>query len=165
MDEDKAMSRFRKSRFIGKIWPESVLKESLHYFRYERSIKNLFASEYRAKEYYEWDELHNILGQTSLTTLPLWMLGTTQKELDIANRKIGNKRYASQAELLLSLQDISGRNFDKAVQHLENYFETAPKDNAIKKYPLYIFTLCMAGQTEKAEKVADTIAPLLGNGE
>ena len=93
------------------------------------------------------------------------MLGTIQKELAIANRKTRDKRYASQTELLLSLQAISERNFNKDVQHFENYFETAPKGEAIKKYPLYIFTLCMAGQIEKAENAIDTIAPLLGNSD
>ena len=62
------------------------------------------------------------------------MLGTIQKELAIANRKTRDKRYASQTELLLSLQAISERSFNKAVQHFENYFETAPNGEAIKKY-------------------------------
>jgi hypothetical protein len=93
------------------------------------------------------------------------MLGTTQQELAIAARKSGDRRYASQTELLLSLQAISERSFNKALKHFENYIETAPREKAINKYPLYIFTLCMAGQTDKAEKAADAIAPLLSNND
>lgn len=165
MDEKGAMERFRKSTFIQRRWPRLLVGESLLYFPFETSIKNLLASEYRSKEDYEWDTLHSILTRTSLKTLPLWMMGTTQRELEIAAGKTGDKKYAPYVELLFSLQEISNRNYTVAIQHFEKYFEIAPKDKSVQKYPHYLFTLCLAGQTEKASRIAEEVAPLLGNSE
>ena len=165
MDEKDAMERFLKSTFIQRIWPGPLVGESLLYFRFEISIKNLLASEYRSKEAYEWDTLHSLLTRTSLKTLPLWMLGTTRRELEIAAGKTGDKKYVPDVELLFTLQEISERNYTAAIQHFEKYFETAPKDKSVQKYPLYLLTLCLAGQTEKAGRIAAEVAPLLGYGE
>jgi spermidine synthase len=165
MDEKGAMERFRKSTSMQRVWPGPLVGESLLYFRFETPIKNLLASEYRSKEDYEWDALHSVLTRTSLKTIPLWMMGTTRRELEIAADKVGDKRYASDVELLFTLQEISERNYTAAIQHFEKYFEAAPKDKSVQKYPLYLFALCLAGQTEKAGQIAEMVAPLLGDGE
>ena len=93
------------------------------------------------------------------------MLGTTRRELEIAAGKTGDKKYVPDVELLFTLQETSERNYTAAIQHFEKYFETAPKDKSVQKYPLYLLTLCLAGQTEKAGRIAAEVAPLLGYGE
>jgi predicted membrane-bound spermidine synthase len=165
MEESGTRERFLKSDFIERMWPEPVLKESLQYFDYQRMIKDIFLPYYRQTGSYELNDLYNVLTRTLLRTLPLWMLHTTQKELEIADVLRMEGKFTGKIESLMFISEISERNYGKAIRHMETYLSSASEEESLQAYPMYIFTLCMDAQTRKAEKVANEVAPLLGSGD
>jgi hypothetical protein len=161
MDEHETMSRFLRSSFVRKMWPASLIDASVPYFRYERLIKQLTAPGYSTNHDDPWNDLREIVTQSPLTTLPLWMLGTNHQELEIARRKDLDGGYAPQAELLLSEGSIAERQFGDATRHLERFLQIAPTyRRSAEIYQLYVFALCLDGQQAKADAVVKSVTTL-----
>jgi spermidine synthase len=78
MDENDRLARFKDSKFIADIWPPEIAAGTPPYFRYEGMIKNYFT----LRNYPAMDPLppiaavDEVLTNTSLETLPLWLLDT-----------------------------------------------------------------------------------------
>jgi predicted membrane-bound spermidine synthase len=165
MDEERATQRFQRSKFIARMLPAEVRMRGISYFSVQRSIKNVLIPEYREQEYYEWEDLYRVLTRTSLRTLPLWMMGTSQKGVEIARKQAATGKYQKEAELLLIVSAISNRNYNDAVQRLKKYTADISREESAGIYAMYIFTLCMAGETNRAEDVSRDVMPILGNSE
>ena len=93
---------------------------------------------------------YKVLSGTNLKTLPLWMMGTTTKEIKIA----GTHEDHATTELSSFTSYISERNYKDAVRHMEAYLDSSTVEASRKAYPIHLFSLCMAGQKEKAERMA-----------
>ncbi len=100
-----------------------------------------------------------MLTETSLETLPLWLLGSdadAQTAVDVLAKQAS---YGAQVELELALRSLSAREYRSALEHLEAYLAAGDVSPAIRNLHLYLL-----GQNGRGAEAAARIASLQGRG-
>jgi spermidine synthase len=150
-DEAASRERFRRSPLIKRLWPERLLTESLPYFEFQDMI-NVHFQFNKASRDLGIKNAHSLLTRSSLSTLVLWLLGgNSDVQRIMANAK--PEELAQPAmQLHLGVRLISERNYAAAVEPLSRA-EQVPQllEDAFR---LRIFALCMSGQTDLAQQLA-----------
>jgi len=145
-----ARGRFEKSAWIAARWPKSFRELALGSFGSHRHAREALVRVGR-DEFSPIEALHDVLQNTELETLPLWLMST-----DVDRQRIAKERAAQGVEtpeLLyeLALGALASRDYEKAALLLSRLpqQETAPRQNALRLY-----ALCMAGDVESARREA-----------
>ncbi len=161
MDEDARRARFRDSALIERLWPTDLRVESERYFAVERLIKNHFTGgAYRAAtDPYFWQALDDVLTNTTLTTLPLWLLGSDQASQDIVARRLESEGDSSEYALELARKYTASRDFESALEHAQAYV-MATRDVPLPASNLYLYLLAKNGRAEQARPVLTQLAGL-----
>ena len=128
------------------------------YFEYQHVINGYFDSSFALESRYEWDDLRRVLSETQLTTLPLWLMGSTQREQVIVDRLISEGADTRRFGLIRAKASIAERRYTEAVLRLEAYLQSASGRRDTSVYPLYLFSLCMADQQDRAQELAVTLS-------
>ena len=151
MDEQERLERFRNSELISQLWPAELRKNSEAFFQYERLIKNHFtAGVYqRQSDPFLWEAIDDLLTNSSLTTLPLWLLGSDQGTQDIVASLLEEKGFRDDFALELALKHASERDYEIALQYADIHINTA---NGVSEWAssFYLYLLAkngMAAQT------------------
>jgi hypothetical protein len=78
MDERDRLDRFTHSDFIAQVWPRQLAAQTPPYFRYEGLIKDHFTEGVYppSDPAFLWQSIDEVLADSRLETLPLWLLGT-----------------------------------------------------------------------------------------
>lgn len=161
MDERERLQRFRSSELISRLWPAALRKDSERYFRYERMIKNHFTGgTYRQQaDPYHWDAIDEVLTNTSLTTLPLWLLGSDQDTQDIVAHLSEQSGPRDEFALELARKHTSERDYGTALLHMNNHLTTAEGvSEAASKLHLYL--LARNGMADQAAPIVATLGTL-----
>lgn len=141
MDEQDRLERFRTSEQISRLWPAELRKSSEAFFPYERMIKNHFtAGVYLHKtDPYVWEAIDDVLTNTSLTTLPLWLLGSDQKTQDIVARLMKQDVYHDEFALELARKYTSQRDYATALKYLSDHIAASGNvSESVSGFYLYL---------------------------
>jgi spermidine synthase len=150
MDTDRAREAFARSSLVSALWPRELRSESLGFFHYERLVTEHFAPQYRRENAYFWEDLKLTLTQTSLSTLPLWMLGSSQWEQEILAGFDANTAPSRNTMALKSLGAIARRDYGAAVELLRGYAEVPRQAELSNHQKLFLFALAMDGRWDEA---------------
>jgi hypothetical protein len=120
MDMERARRCFRTSPFIERAWPKGLRERTDRYFEYEVIFDKIFFNEYgrptllsRAIE-----PLHQLLTETELETLPLWLLSTYGDHLSVMDR-VGEQGLRTESLPLLGARALVGKDYDQAARSSE----------------------------------------------
>jgi hypothetical protein len=154
MDEQARIDRFRDSDLIARIWPESMRSASEPYFAYERLIKNYFIGPayITPDDPYAWGVLDDLLTDTTLETLPLWLLGSDADNQRIVEKLVEEEGYRSEFALELARKHAAAREFDTALMYMEDYV-TSTGNVPLWSSNFYLYLLARNGLTERASPV------------
>lgn len=152
IDSTLARRRFEQSIFIRRLWPESLLDDTLPFFDHQDSINRIMWE--GAKPLRDIEDLHSLLKSTSLRRLPLWALGSNdalQRVADSGNDGTGMVEYQ------LGARALAIRNYGAAARYLAESerrgFRTAPVR------PLRAYALSLAGELDAANQLIPDVAP------
>jgi predicted membrane-bound spermidine synthase len=154
MDESQRLERFRNSKFIGQRWPEELRRQSEPYFKYERLIKNhLTGNGYlRPSDTYYWEAVDDLLLNTSLTTLPLWLLGSDRATQEIIDGLLASSDYQSKFALDLARRYTANRDYRAALMYAHDHVTTG-SDVTEWAYRFYLYLLAKNGMSDKAASI------------
>jgi hypothetical protein len=151
MDEAERLERFRNSEQISRLWPAELRKNSEPFFQYERLIKNHFTAGvyYRQTDPYIWEAIDDLLTNTSLTTLPLWLLGSDQNTQNIVAGLLAQEDYRDDFALELARKYASERDYETALRYVNTHIETV-NDMADWTSRFYLYLLAKNGMAAQA---------------
>jgi len=161
MDEQQRLERFRNSELISQLWPSELKKNSEPFFQYERMIKNLFtAGNYRNQaDPYAWEAIDDVLTNTSLTTLPLWLLGSDQGTQDIVASQMEQEVYRDEFLLELARKYTSERDYETALRYVKLHIS---KVNEVSPWAsnFYLYLLAKNGMAAQARPIIENLETL-----
>src|SRR6185295_18312376 len=109
--------------------------------------------------------LDEVLTRTKLRTLPMWLLGSSEQQQRIVDRRVREGRSDAVLDYHLGIRAMVDRNYDAAAEHFRAVQEQRPTD--VQVALRHIYALCLAGRTGDAQAVADSFperARLVGPG-
>ena len=158
MDERERLARFQHSAFIQRVWPRELSARTLPFFHYEGMIKDHFTSGLYppADAPFLWEAIDDVLTNTSLETLPLWLLGTDRDAQRIAAGLARTDRPVGEGVALeLVLGRLARRDYGGALEQFEH---SITGDNlSAGRLSLLLYLL---GKNDKAEDARALIANL-----
>jgi spermidine synthase len=119
MNSNRAAERFATSEFIRRHWPAELIPGTLPYFSYHGLINQRYAPGIDVQAQSSSVTLRQVLAETDLQTLPLWMLGSSYYEQRLVDNVDSDPRYAEAREWGKARRAIAERQFPEALQHLE----------------------------------------------
>jgi hypothetical protein len=130
---------------VARTIPRSIRERALHEFRWQRVVNERIVME---GGNLGQDDLYAVLAESDLVSLPLWLLGSEQREQRIAARA-GSRPGADRVRGIgaLAARDYAGaaRLFRRA---------RAGRGRQPRVVGLEIFALCMAGEIEEASRLS-----------
>jgi hypothetical protein len=144
-DSRTAQQRFAESPLVRRLWPISVTRRTLPYFRF-RTLANMqvFPDDPNALSY-----LDVLLEETELRTAALWMMGSSVDHERIALRQARGDRDPRFARYL-GAKALIERRYELAAEIYAA--DTSSKPTLTE--PLRVFALCKAGRAQEAQRVA-----------
>src|SRR5262249_48205173 len=152
LDPDRARRAFAASPLIRRLWPASLATDTLPFFAAQRILNRVLWE--GARPLAQIDDLHMLLSQTTLTTLPLWLLGSDRVKQRIAEAS-GERTPAT--EYALGLGALSVRNHLRAAAHLGEAERRGLRDPVVRA--LQVYAMCLAGDVATATQLAAGISP------
>ena len=154
MDESQRLERFKNSKLIGKRWPEELRSESERFFTYERLIRNhLTGNAYRRpSDSYSWEAIDYLLTNTSLTTLPLWLLGSDDAVQEIIEGLLESDGYRTEFGLDLARKYTAERDYTTALMYMHDHVTTTGNVTQWASN-FYIYLLAKNGMAEQAAQI------------
>jgi spermidine synthase len=150
LDPVRARKAFEQSPFIQRLWPPTLLQQTLPLFDQRPLINAVMASPTNPLQYIA--ELDDLLTKTNYRMLPLWILGSNKVVQDLADSGddgTGLVEYELGARLLIA----------RSYQAAANYFAAAENRRLHSAWlrPLRIYALCLAGQLQAAERLTAAV--------
>jgi len=154
MEEGGRLERFRNSEQISQLWPAELKKNSEPFFQYERLIKNHFTAGvyHHQTDPYIWEAIDDLLTNTSLTTLPLWLLGSDQDTQDIVASLLEQEGYRDEFALQLARKYASERDYETALRYVNNHIATV-NDVSDWTSRFYLYLLAKNGMAVQTRPV------------
>ena len=140
MDTDRAAESFAGSEFIERHWPPELKSGSLRYFAYQRFINQRYAPGLDRPPPQTTNTLQQLLVDTDLESLPLWMMGSSYYEQRLIDNVASDPSYANVTAWGLARRAIAERRFPDAMQHLESLRAKTDPANATGLDRLYRLT-------------------------
>ncbi len=156
MDENMRLAGFRASPYIDTIWPDELVADVERYFQYEGAIKEYLTSGVygRVDNRQRWEIIDELLTQTSLEVLPLWLLGSDRQRQTIARRQARAGNDDPEVDRALALGALANRDYASALERLDRYM-TARNEIALDTYGVYLYTLARNGRVAEARAFMD----------
>jgi spermidine synthase len=152
MDEGERLGRFTGSSFIEHVWPQEIAAHSPPYFRYDGLIKEHFTDGVYppVAPAFQWKSIDEMLENSSLETLPLWLLGSDWDSQRNARRlgQTGAARLDVAAEL--SLARVAQRDYAGALQILDGPLTAAHGKFSLDHLKLLLYLLGKNGKIDDA---------------
>ena len=150
MDPDRARRAFDRSDFVHRAFPPTLRDQTLASFRWQRWVNALLADDWGDNPGYP--DLHEVIGKTSLRTLPLWMLGSSVEEQRILER---HPLLQSPGALdARAIGALSARRPGEAAIGFRQARDLAGSDQRLRLLSLELYSLCLAADLEAATVVA-----------
>lgn len=162
MEEGQRLEKFSESEQIGRLWPAELRKDAEPFFDYERLIKNHFtAGIYRhPTDPFVWEAIDDLLENTSLKTLPLWLLGSDQDAQNIIASRLEQAGYRDDFAVELARKYTSERDYQTALRYINMHIMTG---NGVSEWAsrFYLYLLAKNGRASQARSI---IAQLESHG-
>ena len=161
MDESQRLERFRNSELINERWPAELRNESERFFLYERLIKNhLTGNAYRnPSDTYSWEAIDDLLTNTSLTTLPMWLLGSDRATQEILEGLLESDGYRSEFALDMARKYTADRDYKTALMYLNDHITTTGEVTQWASN-FYLYLLARNGLAEQAGPIISRLENL-----
>ncbi len=140
-----AAREFDASPFVRSLWPEALFERTRRVFPWQRIVNSRLVYDGGAAT--ERD-LHAVLTETELRTLPLWLLGTEVEEVAFARKAAAGNGATAKAEPIRAFGSLAERDYAAASEWLARARRSDPADARIAS--LEVYALCLAGETERA---------------
>ncbi len=150
LDPTATKERFAASHWVRKLWPAEIHAKSLDYFRWQPVVVDFLSSELGGPDKF-LPILAAIQDETTLQTLPLWVVGTSQRIQELAIRANAAGRKGIRIDLANALGAIAAGDYGKAV----NQANGRPPAR-INRY-LRIYAMGQAGMIEAARQLLLTM--------
>ena len=147
LDPMRARDALEASEYLRRLWPDGLIDATLPYFDHQRVLNRVMWDGGRPLAQIE--DLHWLLTQTPLRTLPLWMLGSDDVRARIAAR--GDDGTGA-AEYARGLTALARRDYPAAVDALASAERQGLVGETIR--PLLVYALCLAGDRDTAAVLA-----------
>jgi predicted membrane-bound spermidine synthase len=141
----RTQRRFAESPLIRDLWPVSVARRTLPYFKYQ-TVANMqiFPDDPNALTI-----IDRLLEETGLRTAALWLTGSSAHHERIVLRRAAGERDARYARYL-GAQALVDRRYSLAAEIYAGDTQSKPTLTE----PLRVYALCKAGRAEEAQAVA-----------
>jgi predicted membrane-bound spermidine synthase len=152
LDPARARQAFASSAFIRRLLPARVIDNTLPYFEHQRVVNRVLWDGGRPLRQIE--QLHWLLMETPLRTLPLWMLGSDYVKERIARRRdvgTGGPIYTR------GLSALASRDYPGAAAAFEEAERRGFPSEASR--PLRAYALSLAGRLPTARDLAVGVQP------
>jgi spermidine synthase len=152
LDTRRTREHFQTSPYIRERWPGALALRTLPDFELQAIINRVMWE--GGHPLAQIEELHKVLTETRLRTLPLWILGSDEVKQRIAEsaaERTGPVEYAR------ALRAISGRDFNAAVLLLAHAEQLGLEAPAVR--PLLVYALIMSDRVEEARQLARASRP------
>jgi spermidine synthase len=152
MDERDRLARFNGSAFIAQVWPLEIAARTPPYFRYEGMIKDHFThGVYPPVEpVFSLESVDEVLANSPLETLPLWLLGTDRDIQQNAQRLAPPDAEQPDAALELAMGRLAQRDYAGALQILEGSMSRAGGKVSAGRLSLLMYLLAKNGRADDA---------------
>ncbi len=147
LDVRRARDAFTASSFIRALWPATLIERTLPYFEAQAALNRVYWEGGRPLR--QLDELHAVLGTTTLRTLPLWILGSDDVKQRIA--EAGGENGGA-TEYARALRALSGRDYAGAAQWFDRAARSGMDVQTLR--PLRAYAFLRSGQFEPARQLA-----------
>jgi len=145
IDPARGRDAFVSSRFVRGLWPADMIEKSAPFFTWQRLINRNFWE--GGKPLMQIEDLHAVLTQTTLRTLPLWILGSDDVKEEIAER---SKTKNAETEYARGLRALAGRDYNGAAAAFLQTEQQGLRAPTIRA--LLVYSLCMANQFDEARQ-------------
>ena len=161
MDEAERLQRFRASVLVDRLWPEELKEASEPFFRYEQLIKAYFTGGAYASQSdpYLWDAIDDTLTNTTLETLPLWLLGSDPDNYRIIASLLERDGYRVEYAPELARSFAAQRDFETALMYMEDYVN-ASGEVSLWASNFYLYLLAKNGLADRSRPVIAQLAAL-----
>ncbi len=161
LDEGLRVGRFEESALIRRLWPADLRAEATSFFGYERLIRHYFTggTYRRGNDPYRWEAIDHLLNESSLTTLPLWLLGSDHDTQAIVSRLLERDGYRDEFALELARRYTAERDFELALSYA-NAHVTARAEVSLPASNLYLYLLARNGMIDRAWSKIDELSGL-----
>jgi hypothetical protein len=149
-DVEAAERQFRVSEFVARFWPASLREDTLGNFRWQRIINRVLS--YDGEGGVVEQDLYDVLTESSLRTLPLWILGSKVEEQRIVEGLSGRRAERPGVQKVRGIGALADREYRRAVRSFVR--ASAGLESAPRLVALEIFALCMAGEVGEATVLA-----------
>lgn len=152
IDPLRARTAFHSSSLVRRLWPDGLIAKTHAFFDVQRVINRVIWE--GGNPLRQIEDLHAVLTQTSLRTLPLWIMGT-----DEIKERIAEASTDGSGEVLYAraLRAISVRGYRAAAEWLVEAERRGFRGQNTR--PLLAYTLAMAGDVQAAALLAGPAAP------
>jgi spermidine synthase len=140
-------SRFAGSPSVSRIWPPGLKERTLAYFKWEELQDYLQKSRFP-----DFERIHRVCTQSKLRTPLVWVLRSDRDYGRAAAQSEPEIRRQPLPQYHLGVHALADRDYSRAADHLLRTLG-APGMRRID-LTLCLYSLCMAGRTEEAEKIA-----------
>jgi predicted membrane-bound spermidine synthase len=152
LDTDRARQAFESSPFVRRLFLPSFVADTLPWFAVQAVVNRVIWEGGRPQRLIE--DLDAVLTQTSLPTLPLWMLGSDAVKQRIASHS-GDRGGA--VEYAKGLERLSARDYAGAASRLALAEQHGLREPEVRA--LLVYALCRAGNVAGAARLASGIEP------
>jgi hypothetical protein len=153
LDTEAAALRFGSSPFIKRLWPPALIEKTKARFSQQKIINLTLNKRFQEKRYNPYQDLRFVLNETSLQTLPLWLLGKRPQGIEIVEKQYAAGERSPYIFFYKASAALSRRDYASATQLLDIYFEKTQRPTSIQSARLYIFSLCMDNRRAEANQL------------
>ena len=146
MDDIKAESRFRQSRWIPHWWPARLREATLPYF----SLQPLLNNQLRLSQIESIALAEALMSQVPLYTPALWLLDSDVAEQQRLDALLKTESYRPDFGYALGVRALLARDFNTAAGFFLDAMAIEPRRAVLPAY----YSLCRSGQIVLAREVA-----------
>jgi predicted membrane-bound spermidine synthase len=143
IDPARARRAFASSPFVRRLWPERVFESTLPYFDHQAVVNQVLWEGGRPLRQIE--SLHQLLTETPLRTLPLWMLGSDYVRERIA---LGRDDGTGALAYARGLSALASRDYPGAAAAFAEADRRGLQAEPLR--PLRVYALCLADRCDAA---------------
>jgi spermidine synthase len=149
LDVAKARERFVASPLVGAAWPPALRERTLAWFDLQRIVNEVTAPALaQGGVYAHMRDLHRSVAGSSLRSLPLWLLGTSDDELAIVAGRVARGEPRAECAPWLAADALAAGDYARAADLYGDAARAAPRDRAVAYRHLY--ALALAGRSADA---------------
>lgn len=152
IDTARAREVFARSDLIRRLWPPELIERTLPFFKSQQIVNRVLWE--GARPLRQIEDLHFLLTDTTLETMPLWLLGSDdvmQRIAESAGETLGAVAYVR------GLHALARRNYSGAVSRFERAEALGLQEPVLR--PLLIYALCLDGRSEAGRALTRGIRP------